>query len=28
VVSGEMRASTPDGDVPKVEHEGRWHTLH
>ena len=23
-----IRQSRPDGDVPKVEHDGRWHTLH
>jgi hypothetical protein len=24
----DLRASMPDVEVPKVEHEGQWHTLH
>ncbi len=26
--SPEMRPSSPDSSVPKVEHDGQWHTLH
>ncbi len=24
----EVKAPIPEGDVPKIEHDGRWHTLH
>ena len=26
--SPQLRPSIPDADIPKVEHDGRWHTLH
>lgn len=26
--SPQLRPNIPDADVPKVEHDGRWHTLH
>ena len=26
--SPDMPPSMPDGGVPKIEHDGQWHTLH